>query len=307
MLVSELERTALEAQLQGPGLVIRTGPFVNRLRSSIPLVADGVSLLYADFPIASDDEFVEYTVNVNRVRGPKGWVIGEAYTLTRGDTHPPFYPFSPRLGLSYLEWGLNFAVYRGNGPYLVLHAAVLERAGRALIILGDSGDGKSTLCSGLALSGWRLLSDELGLVSLSDGLISPLARPISLKNESIGVIQAFAPHAVISSPQWTKRKGLMAQLKPPTESVRRMDELAEPAWLVQVKHVAGAPLAVQEVPRSQAFAKLLLSGFNYGDLGEVGFRLACQLIDRCTCRSVQYSQLKEALDHFDSPPYRAAD
>jgi len=307
MLVSQLERAELEARLRGPGLTIRTGPFFNRLRSSMPVVAKGVSLLYADFPVASDDEFVEYTVNVNRLRGPKSWLFPGAYALKRGDTHSPFYRFRRCLGLSYLEWGLNYSVYRGCNSYLVLHAAVLERYGRALIILGNSGDGKSTLCSGLALSGWRLLSDELGLVRLSDGFISPLARPISLKNESIAVIREFAPHAVISAPQWTKRKGMLAHLKPPTESVRRMDELAEPAWLVLVKHVADAPLAVQNVPQSRAFTELLHSAFNYANLGETGFRQACQLIDRCTCRSVQYSRLSDALEHFDSSLYRVTE
>ena len=42
MLVSQLDRAELEARLRGPGLTVRTGPFVNRLRSSMRVVAEGV-------------------------------------------------------------------------------------------------------------------------------------------------------------------------------------------------------------------------------------------------------------------------
>ena len=43
------------------------------------------------------------------------------------------------------------------------------------------------------VSGWRLLSDEMTLLSTSDGQIYPVPRPISLKNESIDVIQKLSP------------------------------------------------------------------------------------------------------------------
>lgn len=305
MLVSQLQRHELASRLQGSGLTIRTGPFINRLRSSIPLVAEGVELLYADFPLADENEFVEYTVTINRMPGPTGWLFGRAFVLARGEQYRLFGWFSQRLGYSYLEWGLNYAIYGDYAPFLVLHGAVLERNGRALIILGDSGAGKSTLCGALALSGWRLLSDELGLVSLDDGLISPLARPVSLKDRSIDVIRKFAPQAVLSTPRHTSHKGLVAHLKPPTDSVQRMDERAEPAWIVLVKHAAGSPLTVNDVSQSHAFAEILRSGFNYPSLGELGFRQACQLVDRCRCRSVQYDQLSDVLAHFNSPAYQA--
>ena len=63
-----------------------------------------------------------------------------------------------------LEWGLNWCVAGHAHQYLMLHAAALERNGRAVILPGDPGAGKSTLTAALMLSGWRLLSDEITLV-----------------------------------------------------------------------------------------------------------------------------------------------
>jgi len=75
----------------------------------------------------------------------------------------------------------------------MLHAAVLEKNGRAVVLPGDPGAGKSTLTAALMLSGWRLLSDEITLVDRDDGLLVGLARPVSLKNASIDVIQRAFP------------------------------------------------------------------------------------------------------------------
>jgi HprK-related kinase A len=81
-----------------------------------------------------------------------------------------------------LEWGMNWCIASHMHYYLMLHAAVLERDGHALIMPGDPGAGKSTLTAALMLDGWRLLSDEIALIDRNDGLLYGLARPVSLKN-----------------------------------------------------------------------------------------------------------------------------
>ena len=90
---------------------------------------------------------------------------------------------------------MNWCIAGHAHHYLMLHAAVLEKNGQAVILPGDPGAGKSTLTALLALSGWRLLSDEITLIDRDDGLIVPLARPVSLKNASIDVVRAFSSDA----------------------------------------------------------------------------------------------------------------
>ena len=105
-----------------------------------------------------------------------------------------FNPLPAEQAFPLLEWGLNWCVATQCHQYLILHAAVLERGGRALIMPAPPGSGKSTLCAALVARGWRLFSDELALIEIGGGQIVPLPRPISLKNESIDrIISGFWP------------------------------------------------------------------------------------------------------------------
>jgi len=59
----------------------------------------------------------------------------------------------------------------------VLHAAVVaDAAGRAVVLAGDSGSGKSVLLTALVERGWGLLTDDLAPVTLDDDLM-PVAVP----------------------------------------------------------------------------------------------------------------------------------
>jgi len=59
----------------------------------------------------------------------------------------------------------------------VLHAAVVaDAAGRAVVLAGDSGSGKSVLLTALAARGWGLLTDDLAPVTLDDDGV-PVAVP----------------------------------------------------------------------------------------------------------------------------------
>lgn len=304
MIVGDLDRVELTSRLSSEqGLSLQTGPFSTCIRSRWPQIADGISLLYPDFSLASDDLPADFTVNIAGTAGLRRWILPRACYFLRGDQSPVFGWFPPRLAVPFLEWGMNYAIYGQLLSSLILHAAVLERNGRALIIMGDSGAGKSTLCAALTLSGWRLLTDELGLVDLEDGMIVPLARPVGLKNESINVIRGFFPEAKLGPICLTRRKGAVAHLRPPTESVRRIGDRAKPGWLVFVRYSPDAPLNCEEIPRAQAFPGLSRGTFNYYGLGETGFHVLCRLLDQVVCQRLEYGRLEDVIAHFHLPPY----
>jgi hypothetical protein len=64
-----------------------------------------------------------------------------------------------------------------------LHAAALEFAGRAVLLIAPSGGGKSTTTWGLLHHGFRYLSDELAPVRLESMEIYPYPHAICFKKE----------------------------------------------------------------------------------------------------------------------------
>ena len=71
-------------------------------------------------------------------------------------------------GLLAAEMGMNLQMALGQKHYLLLHAATVEKDGRALIMTGESGAGKSTLAALLGERGWRLMGDEFALLDLDE-------------------------------------------------------------------------------------------------------------------------------------------
>jgi HprK-related kinase A len=259
-------------------------------------VGAGFALLYADHPIADEAEFADFRVSVDPGAGLR--LVWRKQAVFRCDGFRPFKPLPAGQALPFLEWGMNWAIAEHGHQYLIVHAAAVERGGCVAILPGQSGSGKSTLCAALAHRGWRLLTDELTLISLVDGRIVPLVRPISLKNESIEVMRRFA-NAVLSDPAEDTLKGKVALMKPPAGSVARADESAAPAWIVFPRYAAGEPLRVEAQPKAATFIDLADNAFNYHAHGRRGFELLAGIVERCTCLSLTYSDLDAAIRLFE--------
>ncbi len=197
--------------------------------------------------------------------------------------------------LASLEWGMNACIYRLGQLDLMVHAAVLERDGQAVLLVGASGSGKSTLCSALALSGWRLLSDELGLVSFDDGRLTGTARPIILKNRAIDIVRETYPDAVFGPLIRNTPKGTVSHVRPPRESVLKMDERAVPQMALFVEFRA-ARTEWNPVSKGQAMIRLADSSFNFGVLGRSGFNILGEMVERCHCGELIYGDLHDALE-----------
>jgi len=290
-------RAALTDKGAARGLRLRMGPYVARIRTPLPEVADSVLALYRHHDVAGPTDFVDFDVAVRRPQGLRGLWRPQVVFEFEGDE--PFNPLPGDQGFPLLEWGLNWCVYGLCHQHLTLHSAVLERHGRALLLPAPSGSGKSTLCAALVFSGWRLLSDELALIAPRAGELLPLPRPVSLKNASIDVISRFAPQVSYGSRVEETAKGVVAHFAPPAEAVRAGMQRAAPGWVVFPRYVAGAPARLTRLERSRTFMQLIENAFNYDVFGREGFELLGNLVDRSECFTFEYGNLAEAVALFD--------
>jgi HprK-related kinase A len=277
-------------------VVLRTGPFALHLRTPHRDLSHAVHFLYGDFVLDEHARFADFHVEIRPPSGLRRWFRRQ--TLFHRDGEPLFYPYPGRLTVPLFEWGLNWCVAMTAHQYLMLHAAVLERDGLAVLLPAKPGTGKSTLCAALAHRGWRLLSDEMALVRPADGLLDPLPRPIGLKNESIPVLRAFAPDAALG-PVWPDtKKGTVAHVRPPRDSVARDRETARPAWIVFPAWRHGAAAAFAPHDKAEAFLRVADNSMNYPATGAAGFEVLGRLVDRCDCLEFEYGRLEEAVEAF---------
>jgi tetratricopeptide (TPR) repeat protein len=76
------------------------------------------------------------------------------------------------------------------GPHgrFMVHAGALQRDGRAALVIGGTGRGKSTLVLGALLDGWSVISDDLVVVcaSPSGPLVTGIPKPLLVPGEVLG-------------------------------------------------------------------------------------------------------------------------
>lgn len=296
MILADLSHPELEYGLKRGELLVQLAPFVVRIRSSIPAIAQALGLMYPDFPIKPATSFADFHVELANGAGLRRWIRRQVNFIFDGI--PSFQPLPANHAYPMLEWGLNWCIASHSHQFLIIHAAVIEKNDVAVIMPAPPGSGKSTLCAGLVSRGWRLLSDELTLIDLQTGLIQAMSRPINLKNKSIEVIRHFQPDAVITEPVADTKKGTVALLRPPAESVRRISEPARPAWIVFPKYVPDAPATFSPYSKAHTCLRVAQESFNYDIHGRNGFAAVTRLVDRCKCYEFAYGKLDDAVREF---------
>ena len=167
--LGELPPERVVALANSGDLLLRIAPYTARIRSSEASLARDLGLLYADFEVLAPDRFADFHVSVVREAGLRRWL--RPLIRFHFDGVPSFMPLLATHATASLEWGLNWCVASHGHQFLVIHAAVIERHGVAVLMPAPPGSGKSTLCAALVQSGWRLLSDELGLYDPQTGQI----------------------------------------------------------------------------------------------------------------------------------------
>lgn len=265
-------------------LYFRAGRFNIHLETNLKTLVDEVEAFYPGI----DKQLIDFNVSLNSPFYLNSFIKPKA--LFGFSNQTPFTPLPLAHAFPLLEWGLNWCVYSHYHEALVLHAAVLEKDGRALILPGEPGAGKSTLSALLCRhKGWRLLSDELTLIDLSSGLIQPNPRPISLKNESIEVVRSAGGEPFFSTIAQDTIKGDVALLRASDEAQQRFNDGAKPHRVIFPNFNRSHSNSFQKVGKAEAFIRLVNQSFNYHILGLSGFESLKSMVDSVQCFELKYS------------------
>ncbi len=297
MVVGDFSARDLARRLRRDGVTLHIGPFSVNLRSALPDVISGAHLLYRDYRV-SESPFADFHVSVETPAGLRRWLKPQVFFSLDGNR--PFKPLPRPQALATLEWGLNWCISAHCHQYLILHAAVAEKNGLAVMFPARPGAGKSTLTAGLVSRGWRLFSDELALLSLDEpGILTPVPRPINLKNESIAVIREFAPQSTMGPVVADTNKGTVAHMRAPVNSIERSSEPARPGFIVFPRFVGGSPTILDPESKARSFMTMAQQSFNFHVLADTAFDALHRTVSSCNCHELTYSNLDEAVYVLD--------
>jgi len=278
-------------------LNLEVGPVRFRIGSEWAAPIAALGRLYGAYPRGGEP--CDYNVRLEAERSWRRWV--RPSVAIRGDfTLPGAMPLALAHGLLAAEMGMNLQMALGHRRHLLLHASVVERDGKALLMTGGSGSGKSTLAAVLGERGWRFMGDEFALLDLGNGSLHPFPRAVSLKNHSIYVMEELAEPARFGPMLRGTPKGAIRHLAPRPDAVARMREPARPALILFPRFGRDLPDAVRPVGQAEAFVRLTQASTNYVGLGERGFRALTRLVTGVPFIAVDYASTEAALSAVES-------
>jgi len=275
---------------------VRIGPVGFRVGSDWRAPVAALADLYRDYP-APQDGIADFTVRLFADRPWRRFIrprvmIGGDYVL------PEAAPLSLRHGLLAAEMAMNLQMALGQRRFLLLHAATVERDGRALVMTGESGAGKSTLAALLMTRGWRLMGDEFALLDPESGMVYAFPRLISLKNRAIDVMAAAAPGGRFGPLLADTPKGAIRHLVPDARSIAAMETPARPALILFPTF--GHDDAAREVSPSEVFVRLTQASTNYVSLAERGFTALTRLVTTVPARAIDYPDTERAIARVEA-------
>ncbi|WP_395344596.1 HprK-related kinase A [Ningiella sp. W23] len=271
-------------------------PFRFQIITDIDLVLDNAKRIYQQKFIDGDlsCHYIDYQLSVMKSGGVRSFYKPQARFFC--DTREPFKPLNHNQGFAMLEWGMNWTVAAHELQHVIIHSAVLEKNGKAIIFPAPPGSGKSTLTAYLANNGWRLLSDEMALIIPFSDIVVPFVRPICLKNQSIDIAKTWFPSGVFSSVAKDTHKGDVIHLAPKPEHFEQAGIQAKIVGVVFPRFQAGTALEIYQLDMMEAFTKLAENAFNFTAIGKDGFDTVTQLIEEIAKFEICYSQLDEVVD-----------
>ena len=112
----------------------------------------------------------------------------------------PIVAGSAERAVTVVEFRSVQALVDGPPDIFTVHAALVARAGRAVLIFGPSESGKSTLATALWQSGFSFLGDDVAMVDLATGDVQSVPRRVSLRTPSQALLGNNLWSRLIASP-----------------------------------------------------------------------------------------------------------
>ena len=194
-----------------------------------------------------------WRIERSSIADAEGWIVSAS---SRTSSMIPVRADNRDAAILHVEYdALDWMINNTPGS-IVVHAALLSRNDRGVMIVGPSLAGKSTLATALWRDGWSLLSDDLVFID-AHNIASPAPRRVSLRKESKDLVGNSLWNTISETPSCVEtQKGLFFHPHEVSGSVKqRQTKLSAIFFLARRESNVGS---AESRPLNQAKAALAL-------------------------------------------------
>lgn len=219
---------------------------------------------------------------------------GPWHTLRSGDEVISGTPDAERLA-EKLMWRISADVIANCHKFLLVHAgAVSTPRGGGVLLLGDSGAGKTTLVAALVQEGYGFLSDEAGVIDPDDYTLRPWPRPLGLTPGA----QSLNRFGELLDGSLSARDGsaivIASRLRPGAISDRCRVRV-----VIDYRYAARAKTSLCELSAAEAVVAIGRSTPNLRRHGQRGLEVIAHLVEDATRHRMVSGDLDEAVRALD--------
>lgn len=251
---------------------------------------------YRDCPVSSQPSLTHFNVKLDAPTMLRRYIKPQIMPFHTGFTG--LLPLPLSMAALSLEMGLNLHVALGTMRHLLLHASVVaDKDDQAVLMPATSGGGKSTLAGLMMEQGYRLLSDEFGIINPETSMLNAFPRPVSLKNESISVITAAAGRKSMSETFMDTPKGDIAYRRPRVEDFDKRHVPAQAKMIVFPEYTPKAADGgtVTKLKATDCLLRMIPGSTNYKMLGEQGFDCLLGLAEKTPAYAISYNSTEDSM------------
>jgi hypothetical protein len=247
------------------------------VRTSIPEIYDFVGAVYGHMIVPKS---IRSAGTVNVTRSDLGYLLAS-------ETEIPFKEDQLDLLFDMVREEVHFQFMRSRPDLLWLHAAAVERKGKALLIAGPSGQGKSTLSTKLCERGWRLLSDDIAPTSMEADIVYPFPQTPRRRIFPGSMIDRYKI-------QTLEREEVLMK----AHELNR--DPVSVAAIVYVEFAIGDSATLERLTPGSAALEVLRNSVNFGDHKEAAVSRAVALGTRVPAFKLCYDSVTTAINGLES-------
>lgn len=177
--------------------------------------------------------------------------------------------------------------------FVLVHGGVVVRGGRALVITGPSGRGKSTLTAALLEHGFRYFSDELAPI-VAGGSVLRYPFPLRLRDGALDRVGARSS-ALQPWDRPARRWGEQLHFVFPGPEAITSEATAEVGMVVFPRRPSarGESPKLHALPQGTAAFRLMADVLNYAACPRAGFERALEIAGAVPCLELTHGELHE--------------